>query len=120
MRKVEQQMLAALINCTSFKSGNTEVRDLTEDNAGESMFMVFLHGNKIAEYWPDSRRLNIYDGGWESVTTKGRLNALLWEFAPAYGIMQKNWQWFLVEADREVKSQWNGKAEFCMGAKIAS
>ena len=34
---------------------------------------VFLHGNKIAEIGDDS--LTLFDGGWQSNTTKSRLNA---------------------------------------------
>ena len=56
---------------------------------------VFLHGNHIASLDTATHKLTIKDGGWQSVTTKSRLNALLDEFVPSVGIFQKNWTWFL-------------------------
>ena len=58
---------------------------------------VYLHGNKIASYSHTTRDLEILDGGWQSNTTKSRLNALCSEFAPGHGVMQKNWSWFLTD-----------------------
>ena len=44
----------------------------------------------------NTNKLQIYiSGGWQSVTTKSRLNALLDEFAPSMGIFQKDWVWYL-------------------------
>ena len=37
----------------------------------------------------------LYDGGWQSVTTKSRLNALCYEFATGFSVFQKNWDWFV-------------------------
>ena len=40
--------------------------------------------------------MTIYDGGWQTVTTKSRLNALCDEFCIAgEGVFQKNYQWFV-------------------------
>jgi hypothetical protein len=40
--------------------------------------------------------LTIYDGGWQSNTTKSRLNALCFAFAdPGEGVFQKNFEWFI-------------------------
>ena len=35
--------------------------------------MFILHGNHIATYFHDKRKLQIFDGGWQSNTTKSRL-----------------------------------------------
>ena len=62
------------------------------DNGLEST--VYLHGNHIATYFHDTRELQLFDGGWQSNTTKSRLNALLDEFDYGSFVFQKNWQWF--------------------------
>ena len=54
-------------------SGNTEV--VTQQDGISS---VYLHGHKIAEIGDDY--MTIYDGGYQSNTTKSRLNALCDEF----------------------------------------
>ena len=56
---------------------------------------VFLHGNHIASVDTATNDLTLFDGGWQSVTTKSRLNALLAEFTPERRIFQKDWQWFI-------------------------
>ena len=53
------------------------------------------HGNCIAWFDTASNDFNISSCGWETVTTKSRLNAILEEFAPERRIFQKNWQWFV-------------------------
>ena len=91
MRKIEAQMNQAIRGQRNWAGSNTTV--FTTDNGLEST--VYLHGNHIATYFHDTRELQLFDGGWQSVTTKSRLNALLDEFVPSMGIFQKNWTWFL-------------------------
>lgn len=82
-------MCRAISNNQSWKSDNTSV---TTDVNGVSH--VYLHGNKIAEV--DDTSMTIYDGGYQSNTTKARLNALCQEFCIAgEGVFQKNYQWFV-------------------------
>jgi len=83
MRKITQDAIRAFRNGNNFKRGNTEVRIL--DNSRQ----LRLHGNVIAEYVADGG-LWISSGGWQSNTTKERLNGL-----PNVHIHQKNFQWFL-------------------------
>ena len=73
----------------NFSSGNTTVRAFRES------VDVYLHGNHIASLDTATHKLTIKDGGWQSVTTKSRLNALLDEFVPSAGIFQKDWVWYL-------------------------
>ena len=75
----------------NWAGSNTTV--FTTDNGLEST--VYLHGNHIATYFHDKRKLQLFDGGWQSNTTKSRLNALLDEFVPSMRVNQKNWTWFL-------------------------
>ena len=95
MRKVEQQMNEAILNRKDFFKGNTSVENyITETGAREAI--VKLHGNHIATV---GDTLQICDAGWQTVTTKSRLNALLNEFAEGCYLFQKNFDWFLGDAD---------------------
>ena len=66
-------MCQAISNNQNWKSGNTEV--VTQQ---DGISLVYLHGNKIAEITDID--MTIYDGGYQSNTTKSRLNALCNEF----------------------------------------
>lgn len=90
MRKIEQQMCAAIHRGINWKSGNTAVTIDEETNTSS----VFLHGNLIATVTDND--MTVFDGGWQSNTTKSRLNALCSEFCIAgEGIFQKNFKWFV-------------------------
>ena len=61
---------------------------------------IFLHGNQIASVDTATNNLTLFDGGWQSVTTKSRLNALLSEFTyNGLSLVQRNWSWFLRDND---------------------
>ena len=102
MRKIETQMCKAVSQSMNWKSANTEVV-----SSQDGLSTVYLHGNKIAEVGDDF--LTIFDGGWQSVTTKSRLNALITEFCNAVtdGVFQKNYQWF-VSDNKVIKEFTNG------------
>ena len=83
-------MCAAIQSNSNWSNANTTVHFNEEENVS----IVRLHGNKIAEIDDDS--MTIFDGGWQSTTTKSRLNALCDEFCIAgEGVYQKNYQWFV-------------------------
>ena len=98
MRKVEQQMNEAILNRKDFFKGNTSVQHYTTET-GAREAVVHLHGNHIATV---GDTLQICDAGWQTVTTKSRLNALLNEFAEGCYVFQKNFDWFLGDADGNV------------------
>ena len=83
MRKITADAIRAFRYRQTFKRGNTEVKVFDNSVA------LFLHGNIIAEYAADGG-LYIRDGGWQSNTTKERLNGL-----PNVHIYQKDFQWYL-------------------------
>tara|TARA_B100002019_G_C21260853_1_gene596607 strand:- start:1455 stop:1787 length:333 start_codon:yes stop_codon:yes gene_type:complete len=90
MRKIEQQMNAAISNNKNWQSGNTSVHFNEEEN----LSIVRLHGNKIAEVGDTFIRL--FDGGWQTTTTKSRLNAILTEHGEQGDrVFQKNFQWMI-------------------------
>ena len=102
MRKIESQMIDAINANKNWKSANTEVR--TDDN-NESR--VFLHGNHIATVTDDD--MMIMDGGWQSNTTKSRLNALCDAFCIAGEcVFQKDFVWYV----RHFAGKINGKDVF--------
>ena len=63
-------------------------------NEEENISIVRLHGNKIAEVGDNFIRL--FDGGWQTVTTKSRLNAILSEHGESGDrVFAKNYDWFV-------------------------
>ena len=95
MRKIEREMCAALTNERNWRKDNTSVEWTTLND--EYYAEVRLHGHIIGEYHPRSKEMWLGDAGWQTVTTKSRLNALIGEFVrPADGIFQKDWTWYLI------------------------
>ena len=94
MRLIEKNMNQAIRNRKEhWQSANTSVESFycsVSDRVGS---IVKLHGNKIAEVYANS--IVLFDGGWQTVTTKSRLNALLDEFATGTGGIQRNFDWDL-------------------------
>lgn len=87
-RKIERLMNAAIAAGKDFKLDNTEVV------ACSNVSDVYLHGNLIArigETW-----IELFDGGYQSATTKSRLNAILEANGlPGERVFQKAGEWFV-------------------------
>ena len=80
----------AVANNKDWQSANTSVHFNEETNES----IVRLHGNKIAVIGDNF--MQIFDGGWQSNTTKSRLNAILKEHGIAgEGVYQKNFKWYV-------------------------
>jgi len=81
-------MNSAIAKSVDWKCDNTEVVNI------DGVSFVYLHGNKIAEVGDTFIRL--YDGGYQSATTKSRLNAILQEHGlGGESVFQKQFDWFL-------------------------
>ena len=107
MRKIEQQMIDAIKSETDWKSGNTKVVNFFNDGDKCVVTSVFLHDNLIAEVTDTD--MTIFDGGWQTHTTKSRLNALCQEFCVAgEGVFQKDFAWYV----RKFVGAINGKNIF--------
>ena len=102
MRKIETQMNNAIKSQKNWAGSNTTV--ITEDDIST----VMLHGNHIATYYHDTKELALFDGGWQSNTTKSRLNALCYEFATGFGVFQKNFNWFISDFSGTAKPFFDG------------
>ena len=87
-------MCQAIKQSKDWKSGNTKVVNFFNDGDTCVVSSVFLHGNKIAEVTEND--MTIFDGGWQTNTTKSRLNALCDEFCvPGEGVFQEDFAWYV-------------------------
>ena len=95
MRKIERQMLQAIVDERSHWS-----KDNTRVESMDGISSVYLHGHKIAEYeHRKDGKLYINNCGYDTRTTKSRLNVLI-DFVlggVGNGIFQKNWNWYLMK-----------------------
>ena len=90
MRKIETNMCRAVANRNNWANANTQVTISAETNDAN----VYLHGNHIATV--SNNEITLFDGGWQSVTTKSRVNALLETFTGlGRGLYQRNYEWFV-------------------------
>ena len=91
MRKIEQQMNRAVVNKINWSNSNTFV----EYNENTNCSTVVLHRTAIAVYDHNTNALKLNTGGWHSVTTKSRLNAILQELIAGARVYQKAFDWYL-------------------------
>jgi hypothetical protein len=84
MKQITKLMRDAFLDGKPFRRDNTEVR------VTDSSVSIYLFGNKIASRGKHSLATLVTNCGWDTVTTKERLNAL-----PNVRIHQKNYQWYL-------------------------
>ena len=89
MRKIEQQMQAAIATRTNWSKSNTSV---SVDSEGFTS--VRLHGNRIAEIEPNGDII-LSSCGWDTPTTKSRLNAIVDVFLTGCHIFQKDFTWYV-------------------------
>lgn len=82
MRQITQESVQAFLAHKTFKKGNMQV------TVHNDITTLKLHGNTIAVL--EGAKLSITNAGWQSNTTKERLNGL-----PNVSINQKNWVWYL-------------------------
>ena len=89
MRTIEEKIIATL------RSGNgckkLSCRDFVK--VEENKIEYYLWDNLL--FWNDLENVYYFTGrGWCSLTTKNRLNAILYNFLRVY-IIQKNYKWVL-------------------------
>tara|TARA_R110000751_G_scaffold273817_2_gene374593 strand:- start:68 stop:370 length:303 start_codon:yes stop_codon:yes gene_type:complete len=93
MRKITEETIEKFMSAEKFNKANNEVVVL------ENVTVLKLHGNAIAYRYNDPERtIAITNAGWQSNTTKERLNAL-----PNVSIQQKKGVWYLNG------EEWDGK-----------
>lgn len=101
-RKIELQMIAAIRDTLTdsgfegcyWKSANTSVWQGHSGTRGtyshDRWIEVILHGTVVALIEPNVRRVSLYTGGFNTTTTRSRINAVLREFAPGWNLCQRN------------------------------
>ncbi len=93
MRKITSESVNAYLNAKEFKKSNMSVTLLP------NVTILKLYGNEIAYLYNDPQKtLSITDAGWETVTTKERLNGI-----PNVKISQIKGKWHLNGVE------WDGK-----------
>jgi len=108
MRKIEREMIQAIIDRRCMNKANTKVvvhHGNMDSNAADyrkESVRVYLHDNWIAEYSHDGTKSLLYINhqGWKTNTTKSRLNALIsFVSGGLSGIYQKNFEWIVKRVD---------------------
>ena len=87
MRKLERQMNFAISNKGNWNGSNTSVLYNESTNCSQ----VYLHGHLICTFDHNTQAVKLDSCGYETVTTKSRLNALLSEVMFGAKVFQKNW-----------------------------
>lgn len=91
MRLIERQMINAVQHKLDWRKDNTEVLY----SPSRDVSCVYLHKNLIATI--DNNSVEMYDGGYQSNTTKSRLNALINGLCDGrmFSIFQRNFDWYI-------------------------
>ena len=103
MRKLEKQMNFALSNKGNWAGSNTTVTYNDSTNCSS----VYLHGHQIATLDHNTQALKLSSCGYETVTTKSRLNAILDEVKYGCKVFQKKFEWF-VSYNNQTQSFFDG------------
>ena len=96
MRKLERQMNFAVSNKGNWCGSNTQVTYNENTNCSS----VRLHGHLIATVDHNLNAVKLSSCGYQTVTTKSRLNALLEEVKYGCRVFQKDWDWFVSYNDQ--------------------
>ena len=99
MRKLEKQMNFALSNKGNWAGSNTTVLYNESTNCSQ----VLLHGHNIATLDHNTKALKLSSCGYETVTTKSRLNAILEELMCGCKVYQRKFEWFFSKYNQTVE-----------------
>ena len=107
MRKIEEQMLAAVERCCgdasfegcAMRSANTHVWQQHNGIAGTTTYHrwieVILHDTVIACIEPMAGTVSLYTGGWHSRTTSSRIGVILARFCKGWHVNLSKGQLYL-------------------------
>lgn len=87
MRKVTREAIAAF---NAGRAGTFGSNTTVSLSPLKTRWVLKLHGNAIARRGIENGKLEVRDGGWQSNTTKERLNGL-----QGVSVNQKNFIWYL-------------------------
>jgi hypothetical protein len=109
MRKITERICNAFLDGKRLKIGNT----LTEDAT------IWLHGNKIA-FWLTDEVLQISLAGYNTVTTRERLNGLLTTLGSNWRIVQRDYRPYAINHEMSshinlIEVDWYGLTNMASG-----
>ena len=81
----------AISNKGNWAGSNTTV----SYNENTNCSSVYLHGHQIATFDHNLKAVKLSSFGYQTVTTKSRLNAILEEVKYGCRVFQKQWDWFV-------------------------
>ena len=84
-------MNRAIVNKNDWSNSNTKV----DYNSNTNCSTIVLHRTAIATYDHNTQALKLNSGGYTTVTTKSRLNAILDELIVGARVFQRDFIWFL-------------------------
>ena len=93
----------ALSNKANWAGSNTQVNYNSNTNCSS----VYLHGHQIATLCHETKAVKLSSCGYETNTTKSRLNAILEEVKYGCKVFQKNFDWF-VSYNEDTKDFFDG------------
>ena len=96
-------MNRAIVNKNDWSNSNTQVNY----NSNTNCSTVVLHRTAIATYDHNTSALKLNTGGWQSVTTKSRLNAILQGLISGASVFQRQFDWYLSYNNQTVDF-WDG------------
>ena len=79
----------------NIRTGNTEVR------FHDGRTIVRLHSTDIVDVDTRDNTITLNTGGWNTVTTKERMNAVLRAFNSPYHVYQRDFQWYVASYAQE-------------------
>ena len=103
MRKIEREMNFGVSNKANWGKSNTQVVYNDSSNCSS----IYLHGHQIATFDHNLKAVKLSSCGYETNTTKSRLNAILDEVKWGCKVFQKNFDWFVNYQD-ETASFYDG------------
>lgn len=86
MRKITEEAVECFLNAVEYRKGNTVI-EYTEKGTA-----MVLHGRVIA--YKEGSAILLMDAGWQTNTTKERLNGIL-RMTNHGGIYQRKGEWFI-------------------------
>ena len=88
-------MNRAIVNKNDWMVDSNHSNTSVEYNNNTNCSTVVLYNTAIATYDHNTQALKLNSGGYTTVTTKSRLNAILSELIAGASVFQRDFIWFL-------------------------
>ena len=98
MKKITKDACMAFINGVPYNNSNTKVV-LFNDFALMTLFNNYIAKRGTTD---NANAVVLSDGGWETATTKERLNGLLQLLDSPFFIMQRKYVWYVTDGKTKV------------------